>query len=203
MSDYQKEYHDPEVLYELYHEEGLTQREIGDRYGVTGGAISVQMLKHGIKSRITRSPEASFVKKVEPKKCGCWEWTAATTDFGYGQFYYDGYMQVAHRVAYEFVKGHPGDLCVCHHCDNPPCVRPSHLFLGTREDNNRDAAQKGRKPKGEEHHFSDLSRSQAEEIKKRLLSGESSRKEIAAEYGISTDHAYCIKTGRRWSHLEV
>jgi len=203
MSDYNKEYQDPQILKELYQEKGLTQKEIGEMYGVTHSTISAYMVKHGVKTRITNCPQAAFAEKVEPKSYGCWEWAAATSDFGYGQFWYDGYMQVAHRVAYEFVNGDPGDLCVCHHCDNPPCVRPSHLFLGTREDNNRDAKQKGRKPKGTEHHFCEITEQQAREIKQKMVNDGVSGYKIADEYEISSSHAYCIKNGKNWPHIEV
>jgi hypothetical protein len=78
----------------------------------------------------------------------CWLWTAGCNDNGYGNFKVNGVCQKAHRIAYELEFGLilPG-FYVLHYCDNPPCCRPDHLFLGTHDDNMRDMAIKGRKVK--------------------------------------------------------
>jgi hypothetical protein len=75
----------------------------------------------------------------------CWVWTAAKDRRGYGKIGDDGATKIAPRVAWEIEHGaSPGDRCVLHHCDNPGCVRPSHLFLGTAADNAADKVAKGR-----------------------------------------------------------
>jgi hypothetical protein len=80
----------------------------------------------------------------------CWNWKAARFDSGYGAFRHIGKQRRAHRVAWEFVRGPvPDGLCVLHSCDNPKCVKPSHLWLGTFADNNKDKSQKGRSSRGE------------------------------------------------------
>ena len=80
------------------------------------------------------------------KSDGCWRWIAYKNNDGYGKFMIDGRSQSAHRVAYQlYVGGIPPGMCVCHRCDNPCCVNPAHLFLGTISDNMRDCDNKGRR----------------------------------------------------------
>lgn len=75
----------------------------------------------------------------------CWLWTASKTARGYGKLRVDGKQAYAHRVAYELTNGAiPDGLVICHHCDNPPCCNPAHLFMGTQGDNMRDRDAKGR-----------------------------------------------------------
>ena len=78
---------------------------------------------------------------------GCWEWKRATNNIGYGMFRIkQGLMRTAHRVSYELFKGPiPKGMVVCHKCDNPKCVNPDHLWVGTMKDNIRDMDNKGRR----------------------------------------------------------
>lgn len=100
--------------------------------------------------------EEKFWPKVWPKVWvpdGCWEWIGATDVGGYGIVSY-GVGVRAHRVSWELHYGKiPKGLHVCHKCDNPGCVRPDHLFLGTRFDNMRDAARKGRTKVPKPHRY--------------------------------------------------
>jgi hypothetical protein len=89
-----------------------------------------------------------FWAKVEKMPDGCWVWQAARSVSGYGLLAPSGGVRGdrrAHRVSWELHNGPiPAGLWVLHSCDNPPCVNPDHLFLGTRSDNMRDCASKGR-----------------------------------------------------------
>lgn len=76
----------------------------------------------------------------------CWIWIGTKRPLGYGVFRIDGHTVRAHRLAYEFTIGPIGDLHACHKCDNPSCVNPSHIFLGTHLDNMRDMFAKNRRP---------------------------------------------------------
>jgi hypothetical protein len=136
----------------------------------------------------------------------CWTWTAGRDDYGYGWFYTtDGKRRRSHIVSFEMVHGPvPRGLLVCHSCDNPPCVNPTHLWLGTYQDNLRDAAHKGRcrnlpKP-GEENPAAKLKSSQVIEIRKRLKAGER-LVVLAEEYGVSKSLISAIKNRHNWKCL--
>jgi hypothetical protein len=87
-----------------------------------------------------------FWNKVN-KTDGCWEWTASLNQRGYGQFKFEGKMVKAHRYSITLDGRDPTGKLVCHHCDNPKCVRPDHLFVGTDKDNMVDMVKKGRNSK--------------------------------------------------------
>lgn len=94
-----------------------------------------------------------FWSKVDRTGTGCWLWLASLTGAGYGQFWLNGRREGAHRVAWELTYGPiPDGLLVCHDCpdgDNPRCVNPAHLFLGTTKDNADDMVAKGRGATGD------------------------------------------------------
>jgi len=92
-----------------------------------------------------------FWAKVK-KSPGCWVWTGSRLATGYGRLKARGKHYGAHRMAYELTFwAVPSGMCVLHRCDNPPCVRPDHLFLGSNRDNVADKVAKGRQARGDTH----------------------------------------------------
>jgi DNA-binding CsgD family transcriptional regulator len=127
---------------------GETGISIGRSFGISRQRISQIVARVDNLVRVARprpSPTARFDSKIR-KSDGCWEWTASRYPTGYGHFRAPGTSNgYAHRFAWEDANGPiPAGLHVCHHCDNPICVRPDHLFLGTPLDNMRDRDAKGR-----------------------------------------------------------
>lgn len=128
----------------------------------------------------------------------CWEWQAYKNHNGYGEFSYGGRARLASRVAYELSKRKfDPKLKVLHTCDNPACVNPQHLFLGTQQDNLKDMRDKGRDARGETQGMSKLT--EADVIAIRASTG--LHRDVAAQYGIHEDHIGRIKARRRWAHL--
>jgi hypothetical protein len=85
-----------------------------------------------------------FQDKIKITESGCWEWTKGKVSYGYGVAWYKGQGCRAHRLSYQLYFGEiPDGLCICHKCDNPTCINPEHLFLGTNKDNIRDRDAKG------------------------------------------------------------
>lgn len=140
----------------------------------------------------------SFVNIGEPDEC--WEWQGCFTKTGYGTFYAHGKQQRAHRYAYEITNGplpkwnNPSNgTCVCHKCDNPKCVNPDHLFLGSHADNQTDKTNKGRTPHGMQHWNSKLS---SDDVKAIKTSVDMTARQLAGMYGVGIDQIRCIKNGR-------
>jgi len=134
------------------------------------------------------------------KTATCWLWLGAKTRAGYGRFgRQKGYH--AHRRSYELHKGPiPEGLLVCHTCDNPPCVNPDHLFLGTSADNSQDMARKGRGMQGEKARTAVLTKEDVLAIKGMLDAGVVHRS-IASKYGVERSTITAISRGKNWKHV--
>lgn len=168
------------------------------------------ILGHGIHSRVYshRPLAARFWDKVNKRGPNdCWEWRAYRDRDGYGHIRLDDDAHTdagAHRVSYELAFGPiPEGMMVCHHCDNPPCVNPAHLFLGENSDNMRDRSAKGRKagPVGAAHHNAKLTEDQVKAIRQRYAAGGVTMLQLAAEYGIGAGPVCNIIHRKSWKHV--
>lgn len=130
----------------------------------------------------------------------CWEWIG-TRYGGYGVMSVGDHGVQAYRLSYEINIGPiPEGMCVCHHCDNPPCVNPAHLFIGTSADNMADKVRKNRHARGEQTNHFILTEPKVREIKNMLWA--LSDRELSGEYGVSPDVIYAIRRGRNWKHVQ-
>ena len=135
----------------------------------------------------------------------CWEWKAVKLK-GYGQFWFKDKMALAHRVSWELSFGPiPNGLNVLHKCDNPSCVNPAHLFLGTPKDNAQDSLKKGRRfipdNRGEKQGRHKLTEPQVREIRRLRASG-LTWENLASQFKMSTRGIRTIISGHSWSWLE-
>jgi HNH endonuclease len=134
----------------------------------------------------------------------CWPWTASKNRQGYGYFGINGKIYKAHRTAYRFSFG-PFDQQkdICHHCDNPCCCNPNHLFLGTVSDNMRDCLTKGRgnKPFGERIGLSKLTADKVRAMRSIYTQGGLRIVDVAAQFGVCFSTARTAIRGITWRHV--
>lgn len=178
----------------------------------------------GIKWFVKTDLKARFFEKVN-KTGYCWNWIGST-DGRYGQIFYNGKSRKAHRVSYELTYGEiPTGMNVCHRCDNPRCVNPEHLFLGSQVDNLRDCVQKGRngtvtKPWRIANGDRSTARLHPETIKRGELhkkakltteivlylrehKGEKSSRQFASQFGVSYSLINQVLSGKTWKHIRA
>ena len=157
--------------------------------------------------------EKRFWSKVEKRGDDeCWPWTASVDSRGYGHIRKQGKTARSHRVSWELRNGpipsgeHYGTTCVLHKCDNPLCVNPNHLFLGSVLDNNKDRTKKGRGNKGQSFNVgSNSGRAKLEdhniiEIRRMAACG-NSKKWLANLYKVSYGQICQISNGQSWGHI--
>jgi hypothetical protein len=146
--------------------------------------------------RLYCSLECQFLTNVR-KTEDCWLWEAGTHKFGYGEFRSRGVLYRAHRFSYELAFGPIGPgVEVLHTCDNPRCVNPDHLYIGSQADNGRDTAVRDRVGTRK------LTPSDVHEIRHLIDRGDSLAS-IARTYGVSGTCIGWIKTGKNWKYLST
>lgn len=162
------------------------------------------------KCQYSKTTEERFWEKVDkdgpvpvhaPGIGNCWIWKSSVDELGYGFFRVamDENMRKAHRVSWILRHGDPGKLLVCHRCDNPSCVRPDHLFLGTNLDNirDRDAKGRGRSLYGENHPGAILRDADVLEIR----SSDAPVEALSAKFGVAVGTVKHIQRRESWKHL--
>lgn len=161
-----------------------------------------------MKDNITDDIKKRFWAKVDKRGPDeCWEWVGANTGgkSRYGILRVNNRGFLAHRLSYSLKHGNiPDGLCVLHRCDNPSCVNPGHLFLGTYLENNRDKARKGRAnpPYGTREPNHKLTAADVIRIRKRYAAGDTRQRDIAAQYGVSQRLISLIVRREAWRHIK-
>ena len=143
----------------------------------------------------------------------CWEWLGCKNYFGYGVFHLHGNTNLlAHRMSMYIEVGEIGEhdshygMCVCHKCDNPGCVNPNHLFIGTQRENMKDMENKKRKSYetgkiGELNNSAKLTEPEVLEIRDKYATGLYYQKTLALEYGVTQPLIGYIVRREIWTHI--
>jgi len=148
-----------------------------------------------------------FFSKVNPvpNENGCWEWIASCRNYWDGQLHYKGKWYSAPRLSYEMHKGKiPVGLHVCHTCDNPKCVNPEHLWLGTHQDNMKDRMikKRGNVPKGEKCKGAKLSELQITEIRDKHKKG-ITQTALGKEYKVTQSAIWYAVQNKTWKEVRA
>jgi hypothetical protein len=149
---------------------------------------------------MTELPSRIQNKIVPEPNSGCWIWLGALNQDGYGRVSVLNRNAHAHRLVYELLVGsiEPGRH-VLHRCDNPCCVNPDHLFVGTAKTNKADSVKKGRHVHGARHPASKLT----DESARAILHAVGKHADIAEQFGVHKSIVGGIKSRKWWKHLEV
>lgn len=162
-------------------------------------------MPRGVYERVIAPMEERFWLLVE-RSPGCWEWGGNRMSNGYGRIGVDRKKVLAHRASWLIHNGPiPDGVFVCHHCDNPPCVNPDHLFLGTQRDNIHDMLAKGRHQSqahlGEDHGMALLTEDNVRAMRAEYAAGGLTQKELAVRYGVDQTTISKAICGKTWKHI--
>ena len=175
----------------------MSNMEIYDSFRVTP-----KEAKGKAKRYLFREHAERFSKYVN-KGSECWLWTGFRDKDGYGRFQCGKRAVGAHRVSFEIYKGEiPEKAIVLHRCDNPACVNPDHLFIGSQADNIQDCMAKGRRKvmRGDQHYNAKLSSEQVLGIRRQWSNGELSAV-LEQAYGVTQQTISDIVNYRSWRHI--
>ena len=184
---------------------GVTVSRPSWRTTQTHCSFACSVLGRKARPHLRTDERARFWSKVQIGGLfDCWEWQGARDGAGYGAVWLSSQQQQrSSRVAYMWAHGLTSlsaDVFVCHHCDNPRCVNPAHLFAGSPADNSADRNAKGRTTHGAKHGMAKLTEAQIPAIRQRLVEGKTQR-QIATEFGISQRVIGQIKNNTLWRHV--
>lgn len=155
---------------------------------------------HSAKQEAGRAND--FLSKIDKPAIGCWVYRGHITKAGYGAYRTPTANKLAHRMMWEIMNGPiPKGMCVCHSCDNPPCCRPDHLWLGTQPENVKDMWSKGRgRPGTRRGELCNTAKLSASDILNIRLSNKKAS-ELAAIYSVSSVQIRNIQQRKQWRHV--
>lgn len=189
------------------HGRGLHRRRARERSGAAWAHIiqwrGPMIHTTPIPCDVATALQVKLERNLSPESTGCILWTGKNQAHGgYGRIKFRGKAYAAHRVAWAYAHGDPGRNCVLHSCDTPACCNTEHMFLGTRDDNNKDKTKKGRGRcgTGENQGLSKLTNAAVTEARVLHAKGTSTRK-MAEKYGVHENTLYKAIHRLSWRHV--
>ena len=179
---------------------GMMGNEIAKKYNVNNVTVWNVLKKNGLSDRFTL--EERFWKNVNVlSQYECWEWAGCKFKGGYGALGYNKKTEKAHRISYKIHKGDiQENLVVRHTCDNPSCVNPNHLIVGTHAENMKDRDERNRSHKGSKHYKAKLNETSVLKIIDLYKNGHT-KTELARIFNVTTASIIFIINKKTWKHV--
>lgn len=180
-----------------------TSKQYSDRLCACGCGNAVRLYENSLKQPMyVNGHNGRRLWENVDKSDGCWLWTGAVERYGYPIMQRNGKTVRVHRFIYEMFNSQiPAGMDLCHHCDTPRCVRPDHLFVGTRLDNVRDMVNKGRHCCGANHYQTPLTDQQVLDIRQKYSDGGVTYRQLGSAYRVSPSSIGQIIRRESWRHL--